>query len=168
MKELCKNNIFVFLLITSTLFAFSINSCKKSPPAYESITENDIREIMINVENSARNRDIEGVIRYLSPDIVIKISMDTLFGLQTEQWTLTKYKIETENSWALSSSYEYNRENEEITVSDDGKSAIVKTDILEVITVQGQTIRQKTHEKVRIEIIDGKLMVTSIEAYVKT
>jgi hypothetical protein len=84
------------------------------------------------------------------------------------QWTLTKYKIETENAWSNASSYTYERQNEKIIISDDGQSAHVETDIFEVITVKGKTVKQKAHEKIDIEIVNGELMVTKFEAYIKT
>lgn len=162
-----KGKIIFHVLVIFVVIAGS-NSCKKAPVALQVITEDDIREMIYDVEAANRNRDIEGIMRYLSPDVEITITLDTLFGPQKMQWTRTKYKIETKNAWANASSYTYKRQNDHIAVSDDGQSAHVETDIFEVITIQGKTIKQKTRENIDIEIIGGRLLVTKLEAIIKT
>ncbi|GBE04525.1 MAG TPA: hypothetical protein ENG95_01460 [Nitrospirae bacterium] len=65
------------------------------------------------------------------------------------------------------SDYVYKRENDKISISEDGRSAVVELEVFESMSVRGQTIKAKTLEKVFIEIIDGELLVTQLDAYIK-
>lgn len=163
-----RNRYILLILLLSLVVTVICNSCKRTSMFHEYITEDDIREMIYDVETANKNRDIEGVMQYLSPDIEIIITLNTILGPQKMHWTLTKYRIETENIWSNASSYKYERENEKITINDDGQSAHVETEIFEVITIQGKTIKQEAYEKIDIEIIDGTLMVTKLEANIKT
>ena len=65
------------------------------------------------------------------------------------------------------SNYEYSRENEYITIDDDMQSAVVETDVIESMDLLGTRIKTKTYERVVMEIIDGALLVTRMEAEIK-
>ncbi len=168
MNGFYRSRMTFLILLMSFLVTVSFNACKRTSISHKYITEDDIREMIYEVETANKNRDMKGVLRYMSPDIEIYINMDTILGPQQMQWTLTRYKIETENAWSNASSYTYERQNDKITISDDGQSAHVETDIFEVITVQGKTVKQKAHEKIDIKIVNGELMVTKLEAFIKT
>lgn len=158
MKEVSKYTI----LITIILVTICMVACKKTPPVY--ITEDDIYEIMDEVEVATLDKDIDGVIKYLAPSVIIRVTTDTPFGPQTVRMTCEQYQNETLKGWAMTSHNEYRHENEEIKISDDGQIAVVETDVIERYVVQGQTINTTTHERVTLEIVDGEILVTRIDA----
>ena len=144
----------------------NISGCKESSPKYTTITENDLVAIIDEVERVTLAKDINGVIKHLAPFVVINLSMETPFGMQRVQMSRDQYKEEMQKVFSKASHHEYQCENVKITISDDSRSAIVETDVIERIVMEGKDIRTKTHEKTVVEIIDGKLLVTSLDAVV--
>jgi CTP:phosphocholine cytidylyltransferase-like protein len=79
-----------------------------------------------------------------------------------------EYQKETLKGWSMTSDNEYSRENEEIIkISDDGQVAVVETDVIESYVMQGRTIHTTTHERVTLQIIDGEILVTRIDAFMR-
>lgn len=153
---------FVIFLAIFSFIIIGIFACKKSSPMY--ITEGDIWEIMDEVEIATLDKDINGVIKHLAPSVVIRVTTNTPLGPQKVQMTREEYKAETLKGWAMTSNNEYRFENEEIKISDDGQIAVVETDVIERYVLQGQTINTTTHERVTLEVVDGEILVTRIDA----
>ena len=160
-RQIIKYLIFIFALY------LNISGCTDTSRTYSHITDQDIQEIMDNVETALLNNDIDEVISYMSPSVEINISRDTPVGPRTERWTRDKYKAETETALSMVSNYEYRRENEVVRISDDMQSAVVETDVIEAMELFGNRIKTTTHERVVMEIVDGNLLVTKMDAKVK-
>jgi hypothetical protein len=143
-----------------------ISGCKKSSPQYKTITENDVLEVIDEVRKATLAKDIDGVIKHLAPFVIINLSMETPVGMQMTQMSRDQYKEELQKVYSKVTHHEYQCENVKITINDDSRSAIVETDIIERLLMDGQDVRTKTHEKTVIEIIDGRLLVTSLDAVV--
>jgi hypothetical protein len=143
-----------------------ISGCKKSSTQYKTITENDVLAIIDEVRRATLDKDIDGVIKHLAPFVIINLSMETPFGIQMTQMSRDQYKEELQKVYSRATHHEYQCENVKISISDDSRSAIVETDVIERIVMEGQDVRTKTHEKTVIEIIGGKLLVTSLDAVV--
>jgi hypothetical protein len=155
----------VSLLLVLAAIA-NISGCKESSPQYTIITENDVVAIMDEVRTETLAKDTNGVIKHLAPFVIINLSMETPFGMQRTQMSRVQYKEELQAVFSKATHHEYQCENVKITISDDSRSAIVETDVIERIVMEGQDVRTKTHEKTVLEIIDGKLLVTSLDAVV--
>jgi hypothetical protein len=164
-----ERHIIKYLISTVFFFALCLNiaGCTDTSRTYSHITEQDILEIMDNVEEALLNKEIDEMIKYMSPSVEIIISRDTPVGPRTERWTRDKYKAETETALSMVSNYEYRRENQVVKISDDMQSAVVETDVIESMDLLGNRIKTSTHERVVMEIIDGELLVTKMDAKVK-
>jgi hypothetical protein len=65
----------------------------------------------------------------------------------------------------MTTNYEYRCENDEIIkISDDGQTAVVETDVIESYLLQGEPIYTRTHERVTLQVVDGEILVTRIDA----
>ena len=146
---------------------FCMLACKDSSKT-SYITADDIWQIMDEVEAATLDRDIDGVMKYLAPSVEIRVTMGTSFGPQRVKRTREQYKAETLNLWSIMTHHEYRRENVEIKISDDGQVAVVEADIIERHVVHGQTIDTTTHERVTLEIIDGHILATKIDAFMRS
>ena len=146
-----------------------INGCKDSSPQYTSITESDVLAIMNEVERATLAKDPDGVMKYLAPFVVINLSTESpelTFLPQRVQMSRDQYKEELKKTFSKLTRHEYRRENDMITVSDNKRSALVETDLIEVIVMDGRETKTTTHEKTVMEIIDGKILVTQIDAMI--
>ncbi|MBI5847874.1 MAG: hypothetical protein HZB31_07995 [Nitrospirae bacterium] len=119
------------------------------------------------VESATVNRDIDGVIRHLAPFVVITLTMQTPEGPGSVQFSRDDYRAELEKTYAQAVQYEYRRENTAISIRDDGKVATVETDIRERIVLRDREMKTITHEKAVLETIDGKLLVTVLDGFVR-
>ncbi len=155
----------VSLLLVLAAIA-GISGCKESSLQYTTITVNDVMAMMDDVERATRAKDSDDVIKHMAPFVIINVSMETPFGVQRTQMSRDQYKELLQKVFSKASRHEYRHENDRITISDDSRSAIVETDIIEHIVMEGKETRTSTHEKTVIEIIDGKLLVTYLDAVV--
>lgn len=158
-----------FLLILAAAISLIIG-CKNSSPQYTAITENDVMIIMNEVQKATLAKDLDGVINHLAPFVVINVSMmgstEPTFMPQQIQMTRDQYKEELKKVFSKLTLHEYKRENDKITISDDKRSAITETDVIEVMVIDGKETRTTTHERTVLEIIDGKLVVTHLDAVI--
>jgi hypothetical protein len=165
-KYYMKQRIF-FLLILAAIAG--ISGCKESSPHYTMITEKDVMAIMNEVERATLAKDLDGVIKHLAPFVVINVSMtspESTFVPQWVQLSRDQYKEELKKTFPKLTRHEYRRENDMITISDDKRSALAETDVIEVLGIDGKETRTTTHEKTVLEIIDGKLLVTQLDAVI--
>lgn len=157
---------FILILAATAL----ISGCKNSSPQYTAITENDVITVMNEVEKATITKDLDGVINRLAPFVVINVTMmgpeDPTFMPQQIQMTRDQYKEELKKVFSKLTLHEYKRENDKITISDDKQSAITETDVIEVMVIDGKETRTTTHERAVLEIIDGKLVVTHLDAVI--
>jgi hypothetical protein len=157
---------FIVSLAIISVF-FCMFACKDSSKTYTYITEDDIWHIMDEVEIATLDKDIDGIMKHLAPSVVIRVTVETPYGPQRVKRSREEYKQETLNMWLMISHHEYRRENEELKISDDGQVAVVETDIIERHVVHGQTVDTTTYERVTLEIIDGQILVTKIDAFMR-
>lgn len=154
----------LFLVIVSST---GLIACRNSTFEYTFITESDAREIMDNVEAATNNKDMDSVIKYMAPSVEINMTMETPKGKQKKQFSREQFKANAENTLSMVSGYKYKRENDRISISDDGQSANFEADIIEELETQGKKIKAITREKVVMEIIDGKILVTKMDGETK-
>jgi hypothetical protein len=167
MRDSVVQGIF-FLLVLAAITL--ISGCKNSSARYTALTENDVITIMNEVRKATLAKDLDGVINHLAPFVVINVSMmgpeDPSFIPQQIQMTRDQYKEELKKVFSKLTLHEYKRENDKITISDDKRSAITETDVIEVMVIGGKETRTTTHERAVLEIIDGKLLVTHLDAVI--
>lgn len=154
-------------LSAAVLWTVILLSGCSSPGSHLKITESDIKTVLYEVEKATVARDIDGVIRHLAPFAVITLSLQTPDGLKGTQISRDQYRAELEKAYAQTVQYEYRRENTIIKIRDDGKEATVETDIREHIVLRDREMRTITREKAVLEIIDGKLLVTVLDGFVR-
>jgi len=150
------------------LYVFFVSlhvACKG--PEYTTITESDVQVIMKEVETANLNKDIIAIEKYLAPFVVINVEMKTPAGLQNLQMSRDQYIEELKKNFPKITQYDYQQKNTSISIRADGKTAAVETDVVERIVMDGIEGRTITHEKVVLEIINGHIVVTALDASVK-
>jgi hypothetical protein len=160
MKKISRYFISFLTVLSVSIGMFA---CKESSTTY--ITEDDIWNIMDEVEVATLNQDIDGVMKYLAPSVVLHVTVSSPYGPQKVPMSREQYQKETLKGWSMTSDYDYRRENDEIIkISDDGQTAVVETDVIESYLLQGEPIYTRTHERVTLQVVDGEILVTRIDA----
>lgn len=153
-----------FLIILITLLLGCATTKTKK---YTIINEDDVLEIMNKVEVATLDKDIEGVMKYIHPYAKIRVTFVNKSEPETIWMSREQYKNSTVEGWSMTSRYEYSRENDQITISEDKQNAVVETDVIESYMYQGQSVNTRTHERITMAIIDGKILVTEIDAFME-
>jgi len=162
------NKVSKYFISFLTILSVSIGmiACKKSSTTY--ITEDDIWNIIDEVEVATLNKDIEGVMKYLAPSVVINVILYTPLGPEKTQKSREEYQEETLKGWSMTTDNEYRCENEEIIkMSDDGQTAVVEMDVIESYVMGGSTVHTSTHQRVTLQVVDGEILVTRIDAFMR-
>jgi hypothetical protein len=102
----------------------------------------------------------------MARDVIINVTVDTPFGPQRQRLTREEFREQTRKGWAMAGQYDYRREKEGISLAEDGLTATVRTDILEAMTIQGRRVRTTTRETATLALVDGRILVTALEAVV--
>jgi hypothetical protein len=160
-----KVSMYFILFLTILSVSIGMGACKELSKTY--ITEDDIWNIMDDVEVATVEKDIDGVMKHLAPSVVIHVTVSSPYGPQKVPMSREEYEKETLKGWSMTSDYEYRCENEEIKLSDDGQTAVVETDVVESYMLKGEPIHTRIRERVTLQVLDGEILVTRIDAFMK-
>lgn len=155
----------VSLFALYVFFVLQFIACKG--PAYSIITESDVQAIMKEVGIANLNKDIIAIEKHMAPFVVINIEMETPAGLSRIQMSRDQYISELKKVFSGTTQYDYKQENTIIRIRDDGKTATVETDVFEHIVLNGIEGRTITHEIAVLEIVNGHIVVTILDASIK-
>lgn len=148
--------ISVFLLLVVGLFAF--NGCSGAK-----ITEPEVQDFLKKIEVAVASKDADAIVAGMSEKVQIKATVTA--GGQTQNLTFTReqYRDFLKKSFVLIGDYKYARQNTQVKVSSDGKSAVVTEEISETTTLNGQTIRSLSTQVASLVIENGKIVTRYIE-----
>jgi ketosteroid isomerase-like protein len=131
--------------------------------AADTITIDQAQQVSEKMEQAAQAKDIQAVMSLLDPVVEITMVISTAQGQQTTMHlNYHQYEQAMLSVWPLTENYTYQRSNEKINLSTDGKTAIVEADILEKGTLNGQVMITRTHEVATLELRSGAVLITKI------
>ncbi len=100
--------------------SYDRNTEDKDPEAPIELTEESVKHFISQMEGSIKAKDAQGLIRLMSPQIIIKAHIK----MNGEEQALTpsreEYIAMTEQAFAMYSDYQYERLDTEITIEDVG------------------------------------------------
>ena len=130
------------------------------------ITEGQVEALIKKVDRAIEYQDIDGVLAHISENAQFTVTVEGIDD--TIVLTKSQYASALKQSWAAVDRYEYVRKDTEIIVSLGGESATVIDEILESGFILGQAIHTESTEVTTLSMEGGKLVVTSLEAIVRT
>lgn len=155
------------LLLSASLFCLLPGLAPMSgtchAQAQNSITENKILAILESTDKAAKNKNVDGIVAHMAKDIQIKLILDGPANDQEINLDLEKYIFHTRRGFRKRIAYEYDRQNTRVTISKDGKTAMVTADLYETLTIAEGTIQSVTAEIAIFKLRDGKILITSLE-----
>src|SRR5687768_6811479 len=110
------------------LLALPLLSGTSRAQAQNSITEAKILAIMNSIDKAANTKNVAGIVAHMAKDIQIKLIIDGPDKDQEFNLDLEKYTFHTKRGFSRRIAYEYNRQNTRVTISKDGKTAMVTAD----------------------------------------
>ena len=125
------------------------------------INESAVRDILAEVDQAILDKNAHGIAKHLSDDVSITMNLSMGGNNQTIKLTKSEYIQSMKKSWTAYQDYIYQKKNVVIDIV-NGSKAIVKADVFESMTVQGQTISANTREESTIEVVNGRPLFTRI------
>ncbi|MBW4678659.1 MAG: nuclear transport factor 2 family protein [Microcoleus vaginatus WJT46-NPBG5] len=130
----------------------------------QKITESQIRNILEQMKVATKNRNADTITKFMSPKIAIEVTLQAATGSQTLRLSREEYRGYLEQGFQRMQNYNGSYSNLKVQVSPDGKTATATFNANEEITFQGQKIRSNSAETIRFELIQGKILATSLKA----
>jgi hypothetical protein len=126
------------------------------------INEQMVRDLVANFQLAVKSKDANSVISYFSDEATIEMTLAMPGGQQKSTLNRTEYKALLEATWKQSEEYTYEVTDLNIRINSDKTVAIVSDTIIESVKFMGQRMTTKTKEEIIIEIINEKLLITSV------
>lgn len=126
----------------------------------EEISRQQVSEFIAAMDRAIENRDADTLEAAIAENAQFTAHVTLGGQVQKVQMGKGQYIDSVRNVWAQSTTYSYRRANDVITFS--GRSANVVSDVIEEITVGGQTVRSTSHETATIELVNGKPLLTRV------
>ena len=151
--------------VVLTVFACLLCSLNVFAQTSESLTEQQIVDVINSVDRAARRKSIAGVIAPLADDVKIKLSVMVPGTNEEKVMTLTKeeYAFHTRRAFQSRVRYTLQRKNLKVKIYEDLKTAVVTSDVYETLTVPQGSLRSVASEVAFVTLRNGKPVFTSLE-----
>jgi hypothetical protein len=130
------------------------------------ITEAQLTAYVNTVDSATRRGNVNGVVATMAKDVKIKTTVVLPSTNEEKVLSLTRSQFATLTRNAMRRRLAYNlvRKNTRFKIYEGGKTATVTSDIYETLTLKEGTVRGVSSEVAIVNLRDGRLLVTSIEA----
>ena len=151
--------IFIFFLIfpLNTIFAEKVMGA-------ELLSEKGLHAIMDKMDEAVKKRDPGGIVRFMTPDILIKVIVKNKQGTEELRMTREQYRQHLGQAFQAIDDYSFSRTVLNIQIESDRSHATVITHISEKITMGEVILHTETREIAKFKVIEKKIWITSLEA----
>ena len=136
----------------------------RTPVREGQIRESQIRNILDAMEAAASQKNVDGILKYMAPNIIIKITVQ--LGGQAQQINLSReqYRQYLQQGFQSTQARRGKYTNLKIQIAPNGKTATATYTLIEEATLNGQpgTFQSTTQETVKFERIRGQLLETAV------
>lgn len=127
------------------------------------LTREGIDRLLGALDDAVRRKDVEGVLRYISPDATITIHLKQGPQQQTALLTRADYRKTLAMAFAFPSANDFTRTNTSVSLSADERSAKVSFKSTETLRPANHEFKAEGEETMVFTVRDGKPMITSLE-----
>jgi HEPN domain-containing protein len=127
------------------------------------LSEQSVRELIAKMDQAARTRSIEPLAEVLSDDAVIRVTVHIERRKRVLDLTKEDYLEMVRRGWARASAYTFQRTALDITIQNPER-ARVTTEVLESLSVQGQSMQGRTRQEATVELRRGRPRITRLDA----
>lgn len=126
------------------------------------LDKNSIMQLMGKMDEMAASKNADAIAGYMSSDIKITMNISAQGQTQVLKPNKDQYLQMLKQGWAVAQNYSYKRDNVKINIVEKGKKAVVTADVIESMIVQGQNFTGNSTEEAVVELVNGKLLITSV------
>lgn len=127
-----------------------------------SLTRDAVERMLVDVEQAAVNRDIDGIARYLAADFTAIFQGPVELG-NSMKVNRQEYLQLTAEGWQMVSDYRFSQKIEDIELMPDGHSATVVLSVVESMTAANTTTTVYSDETVFVRLIGDTPKLVRLE-----
>lgn len=131
------------------------------------LSERSLRAIMDKMDEAVQERDPGGMVRFMTPGILIEVIVKSEQGTSELSMTRDQYRQHLAKAFLAIDEYSFSRTILNIHIESDHLHATVISHISEKITLRGMTLLSETREIAKFTVIDGQILISSLEAFSK-
>jgi len=153
-------------LLLLAICAFTFTGCSQSltgAATEKAISEPEVLDLLNKIEAAAKKKDANAVISNISENGQIRATVTASGQTQTLTLSRGQYRSMVQQSFEIGSNYVYNRQNTQVKISADGKTAIATDEVTESMTVNGRAISTVASEVATIGRENGNLVIQYLE-----
>ena len=132
------------------------------------LEERRIETLLVAYDKAVNQKNLEGILVHMADDMTFKASLQSSSETTHVTFTRSQYRLRLQQTYAATEAYIFLREGTTITLAPDGKSAKVEFQMLEYATFSGGEWQVRGTEVMRVELRNGRPMITAVELIGKT
>jgi len=149
------------LMIVAVLGLFSMTSF-----AQDVLTESSLLKMRHELQAAGEEKDSNKFFALFTPKARVTLKMPANKGGGKQVMNLAKFKKMVKHVWSLPAEIESKISSVDISIAEDGQSAVIKNSINETIKINGNTINSEAKEKFMVTLINGKPTIKSLKVNV--
>jgi hypothetical protein len=134
--------------------------------AQDALTESSLLEMRQELKDAGEAKDFKRFFGLFAPKARVTLKMPANKGGAKQVMNLAKFKKMIKHVWSLPAELESKISGFDISIEEDGQSAMIKNVIHETVKINGDTIRSKAKEKFKVVLINGKPTIKSLKVNV--
>ncbi len=136
-----------------------------SSAALVALTKADLEAWLKDVDQAAVNKSVEVIGSIMAEDMKIVVkNLPSESGPKTMEMNKSDYMKGLKATWENVKDYTYERRDVVIEIDNEGKKAVISSNIAESMLMQEQKVSTVTKEKAEVELRDGRPVVTLVES----
>ncbi|MBW4578482.1 MAG: nuclear transport factor 2 family protein [Tildeniella nuda ZEHNDER 1965/U140] len=142
----------------------SIKQASTPTASKSQLRESEIRAIFNATKLAAEQKDVEGIMKYMAPNITIKMTLKLDNGSQSLNLTRAQYQQYLQQGFEATQRYSSKYTNLKVKIAPDGKTGTASYTLLEEATLKGQpvTLVSTSQETIKFERIKGEILATAV------
>ena len=149
------------LMIVALLNLFSIAAF-----AQDVLTESSLLEMRQELQAAGEAKDFKRFFGLFAPKARVTLKMPATKASGKQVMNLPTFKKMIKHVWSLPAEIESKISGFDISIAEDGQSAVINNLINETIKINGNTIKSEAKEKFMVTLINGKPTIKSLKVNV--
>ena len=154
-----KPRLRIFLTLACLLLA--LPTCAGRAQSPDAVTEEKVLAVIAAMDKAARAAKVDDIAAHLADDVRFKMTVDIGDATQSLEFDRAEFLAEAKRGFAKRLAYELKRQKIEVTISNDGQSAVVNTESFEKLQRREGTFSSVSSAIYVLKLRGGRLVVTS-------
>lgn len=131
--------------------------------AQDVLTESSLLKMRHELQAAGEEKDLNKFFALFTPKARVTLKMPANKGGGKQVLSLAKFKKMIKHVWSLPAEIESKISDFDISISEDGQSAVINNLVNETVKINGDTINSESKEKFMVTLINGKPAIKGLK-----